>query len=301
MAGPVVTVEHLVKRYGDSVALSDVSFEVDDGEIFGIIGPNGSGKTTTVECLQGLRRIDGGTVRVLGLDPGRQAAQLRRRIGAQLQESALPDRMKVWEALQLFSSLRSAGPPWEDVMAAWGLDHKRNSVFANLSGGEQQRLFVALALLNAPEVVFLDEMTTGLDPTARHVAWGLIEQVRDQGTTVVIVTHFMDEADRLCDRVAVLDQHRVVELGRPITLVQRLAGAGEVTFTSDADLGFLQALDEVDEVRRSGRHVSVTGHGPLLAVVAAALVEHGIVPDDLDVHRPGLEDVYLELTSGGDP
>jgi len=193
----------------------DVSFEVHAGEIFGILGPNGSGKTTTVECMQGLRRIDGGTVQVLGYDPSRQADELRHHIGAQLQESALPDRLRVWEALRLFSSLKQGGPPWEAVMDEWGLSDKRNTAFANLSGGQRQRLFVALALVNAPEVVFLDEMTTGLDPASRRVAWDLIDRIRQHGTTVVIVTHFMDEAEHLCDRVAVINHQTVIATGSP--------------------------------------------------------------------------------------
>jgi ABC-2 type transport system ATP-binding protein len=298
VAGPVVVVEHLEKRYGGLVAVSDVSFEVEAGEIFGILGPNGSGKTTTVECLQGLRSFDAGSVRVLGFDPAHQANELRRHIGAQLQESALPDRMKVWEALQLFASLRPGGLPWESVMAEWGLAEKRNAAFANLSGGQQQRLFVALALVNAPKVVFLDEMTTGLDPASRRVAWGLIDRVREQGTTVVMVTHFMDEAERLCDRVAVIHRKSVIVTGSPAELVAKIGGSGEVTFTTDDDVPFLGSVSGVEHVAREGRRVTVTGTGPLLAYVAAALVAHGITPADLEVRRARLEDVFLQLTDG---
>lgn len=299
MGGPVVVVEHLQKRYRDAVAVRDVSFEVAPGEIFGLLGPNGSGKTTTVECLQGLRRADGGNLRVLGFDPTHQAAELRRHIGSQLQESALPDRMRVWEALQLFSSLRDGGVAWETVMHEWGLAEKRNAAFASLSGGQQQRLFVALALVNTPEVVFLDEMTTGLDPASRRVAWGLIEQVRERGTTVVLVTHFMDEAEHLCDRVAVISDHEVVAGGSPAELVGRLGGGGEVTFSTDADVTFLGDVEGVAVVTREGSRVRVTGTGPLLARVAAALVDQGIEPADLDVRRPSLEDVFLDLTGQG--
>jgi len=298
VAGPVVVVEHLEKRYGAVVAVSDVSFQVQPGEIFGILGPNGSGKTTTVECLQGLRGFDGGSVRVLGYDPSRQANELRRHIGAQLQESALPDRMKVWEALRLFASLRPGGLAWESVMDEWGLADKRNAAFASLSGGQQQRLFVALALVNAPKVVFLDEMTTGLDPASRRVAWELIDRVREQGATVVMVTHFMDEAERLCDRVAVIHQHTVVATGSPAALVAELGGSGEATFTTDDDVSFLRLVDGVQHVTREGRRVSVTGTGPLLAYVAAALVARGIAPVDLEVRRAKLEDVFLDLTDG---
>ena len=297
-AGPVVAVEHLEKRYGGVVAVRDVSFEVQAGEIFGILGPNGSGKTTTVECLQGLRDFDAGSVRVLGFDPARQANELRRHIGAQLQESALPDRMKVWEALQLFASLRSGGLAWESVMEEWGLAEKRNAAFASLSGGQQQRLFVALALVNAPKVVFLDEMTTGLDPASRRVAWGLIDRVREHGATVVMVTHFMDEAERLCDRVAVIHRRTVIVTGSPAELVAKIRGSGEVTFTTDDDVSFLHTVAVVQQVTREGRRVTVTGTGPLLAHVAAALVGRGIAPVDLEVRRASLEDAYLELTDG---
>lgn len=295
MDAPVVTVDKLEKRYGDVVAVRDVTFEVCSGEIFGILGPNGSGKTTTVECLQGLRSFDGGTVRVLGLDPAHEAGALRHRIGAQLQESALPDRMRVWEALELFSSLRPGGAHWETVMEEWGLTAKRDAAFASLSGGQQQRLFIALALVNGPEVVFLDEMTTGLDPAARREAWGLIDRVRDRGTTVVLVTHFMDEAERLCDRVVVIDDHTVIASGSPAQLVASSRRSGDVTFSTDDDVSFLDAVPGVDRVARAGPNVTVTGSGPLLALVAAALVNRGIVPADLDGNRASLEDVYLDL------
>lgn len=295
---PVVEVEHLEKRYGNFVAVEDVSFTVEAGEIFGILGPNGSGKTTTVECLQGLRRADGGKLNVLGHDPRREADQLRRRIGSQLQESALPERLKVWEALSFFSSLSPDGGDWETVMNQWGLGEKRSATFASLSGGQQQRLFVALALVNEPELVFLDEMTTGLDPSSRRVAWDLIRKIRDGGATVILVTHFMDEAETLCDRVAVIDHKRVIAIDTPAGLIDTYAPDTVVTFsTADTDLGYLHDLREVDHVERSGRQVSVTGRGPLLATVAAELVGHGQFPTDLQVERADLEDVFLQLTA----
>ncbi len=294
---PIVEVEHLAKSYGSFVAVEDVSFTVEEGEIFGILGPNGAGKTTTVECLQGLRRADGGNVQVLGHDPRHEASQLRRRIGSQLQESALPDRMKVWEALELFSSLIPQGPSWETVLEQWGLSEKRDAKFGSLSGGQQQRLFIALAVVNAPELVFLDEMTTGLDPTSRRATWGLIRQIRDNGSTVILVTHFMDEAEALCDRIAVVDDKRVVALDTSEGLIQDYAGESEVTFSTDcADLSYLLRLDEVDRLERQGRRVTVTGTGALLARVAAELVGNGIVPPDLEVKRASLEDVFLTIT-----
>ncbi len=293
----ILTVEHLAKRYGSFVAVEDVSFSVEEGEIFGILGPNGSGKTTTVECLQGLRQADGGTLQVLGLDPQREATQLRRRIGSQLQESALPDRIKVSEALSFFSSLTSGGPDWETVMEQWDLAEKRSATFGSLSGGQQQRLFVALALVNAPELVFLDEMTTGLDPSSRRVAWELIRQIRDGGATVVLVTHFMDEAEYLCDRIAVIDDKRVVATDTADGLIDTYAGAAEVTFSTDEpDLTFLEQVEGVASVQRVGRRVSVAGSGAVLAHVAAALVARGLAPSDLQVKRATLEDAFLRLT-----
>ena len=295
----VVEVAHLQKRYGDFVAVDDVSFTVEEGEIFGILGPNGAGKTTTVECLQGLRHADGGELIVLGLDPRAQAPELRRMIGSQLQESALPDRMRVWEALKLFSSADSPGPGWEAALEQWNLAEKRNASFGSLSGGQQQRLFVALALVDAPRLVFLDEMTTGLDPSSRRVTWDLVRRIRDGGTTVVLVTHFMDEAEQLCDRIAVIADKRVVALDTVDGLIAQYAGEAQVTFSTDVtELGFLDQLTEVDEFERDGRRVRVTGHGPLLAVVAAALVAHDIMPVDLRVRQASLEDVFLELTGG---
>ncbi len=297
--GPVIDVHHLAKRYGNFVAVEDVTFSVEEGEIFGILGPNGAGKTTTVECLQGLRTADAGDVQVLGYDPRRHAARLRRRIGSQLQESALPDRIKVWEALQLFASLAPDGPPWELVLEQWGLAQKRNATFGSLSGGQQQRLFVALAVVNAPHLVFLDEMTTGLDPMSRRTTWDLIRQIREGGTTVVLVTHFMDEAETLCDRIAVINDKRVVALDTPDGLIARYGGDARVTFSTDAaDTSFLEEVGGVTAVDRQGRRVTVGGQGPLLAHVAAALVAHGIAPVDLGVTRASLEDVFLTITGG---
>ncbi|MBE1486982.1 ABC transporter ATP-binding protein [Plantactinospora soyae] len=217
----VIEVSKLQKRYGTQVAVRDVSFEVRAGEIFGIVGPNGSGKTTTVECLTGLRRADGGTIRVLGLDPELARTELRRQVGIQLQESQLPDRMKVWEALDLYSSFYAEPADWRALMADMGLTEKRNTVFAKLSGGQKQRLSIALALVGNPRIAVLDELTTGLDPQARRDTWQLVRDVRDRGVTVVLVTHFMDEAERLCDRLAVIRAGEVVAIDTPANLVAR--------------------------------------------------------------------------------
>ena len=293
----VIRVEHLRKVYKHTVAVEDISFDVGRGEIFGLLGSNGAGKTTTVECLEGIRRADGGTIRVLGLDPQRQVSALRGRVGSQLQESRLPDHLKVWEALELFAGLAPRALDWRELLAAWGLAEKRSASFASLSGGQRQRLFVALALVSDPEIVVLDEMTTGLDPAARHVAWELIEEIRDRGATVVLVTHFMDEAERLCDRVAVVERGRIVALGAPVALIDEHAPELRVVFTAgDLDVGWLAELDHVRAVTQGGPRVTVHGDGPVLALVAAALVERGIVPRDLRVERPSLEDVFLGLT-----
>ena len=300
---PVVTVEHLRKAYGDVLAVADVSFEVRPGEIFGILGPNGAGKTTTVECLQGLRHVDAGTVSVLGLDPRAQAGDVRRRVGSQLQESALPERMKVWEALDLIASMSDRGPDVSTLLEDWGLTEKARSRFGSLSGGQQQRLFIALALANEPEVVFLDEMTTGLDPSSRRVAWDLIRRVRDGGTTVVLVTHFMDEAERLCDRLVVIDRGVVVAEGTPTSLVDAHGGGVRVRFTHPGEpLTWLGDVPFVTAVASDAGRYEVRGEGPVLAHVGAALVGHGIAPTDLRAERPTLEDVFLALTGdGGDP
>lgn len=291
-----IRVEGLRKTYGDIVAVDDVSFDVGRGEIFGIIGPNGSGKTTTIECLQGLRAPDAGTVSVLELDPRTEGAALRRRIGSQLQESALPERIKVWEALDLFVTASAATRPWQEVAEEWSIYHRRNSVFANLSGGERQRLFIALALITDPELVFLDEMTTGLDPAARRVAWSLIKTVRERGTTVVLITHFMDEVEHLCDRVAVFRDGRVLASASPSELVQQHGSDRIVRFsTASPDVAWLSGVTDVESYDRQGDAVTVRGQDSALAHVAAALVARREAPADLRVEMPTLEDVYMQL------
>jgi len=296
----VIEVDHLQKRYGAFEAVRDVSFAVEQGEIFGILGPNGAGKTTTLECIQGLREPDAGSIRVLGVDAITRRADLRGRIGSQLQDSALPDRLKVWEALDLFASLSPSGPDWRVLLDQWGLADKAKTSFADLSGGQRQRLFIALALVNSPEVVFLDELTQGLDPGARRIAWDLIRQIRDGGGTVVIVTHYMDEAEQLCDRLAVVAGGEVIAIGTPQALIAGSARGIQVRFsTQREDLAWLAAIDCVTYVTRRGNAVEVTGAGPVLALTAAALVAHDIVPADLRAVQPSLEDVYLDLIGTG--
>ncbi|CAA9539806.1 MAG: Efflux ABC transporter, ATP-binding protein [uncultured Thermomicrobiales bacterium] len=292
----VIRVEHLQKRYGDTVAVKDISLEVFKGEIFGVLGPNGAGKTTTVECLQGLREPSGGSIRILGVDPIQQRASLQGRIGSQLQESALPDRIKVWEALNLFASQNNSRTNWRHLMDEWGLSEKANTSFANLSGGQRQRLFVALALVNEPEVVFLDELTQGLDPSARRDAWNSIRSIRERGATVVLVTHYMDEVEALCDRLVVVNAGEAVATGSPQDLIARGASQLRVRFTTDAlDISWLEDVNHVDRIARDGDRVEVQGSGPVLALVASALVAHGIVPSDLRMLQPSLEDIYFDL------
>lgn len=293
----VIEVRDLRKTYGATVAVDGVSFQVAEGEIFGMLGPNGAGKTTTVECLQALRRPDSGHIRILGLDPISESMALRRLIGSQLQEAALPDRIKVWEALDLFSTASARVTDWEALLEQWGLAEKRNAAFASLSGGQRQRLFIALALVNNPRLVFLDEMTTGLDPAARRLTWDLIRRIRERGATVVLVTHFMDEAQNLCDRVAIMNRGKIMALDTPYGLVNTHAGHMRVLFTSDrVDLDWLASVPNVHKVVRHGPKVEVEGDGPVLALVAAELVKHGIAPPDLRTEQPTLEDVFLKIT-----
>jgi ABC-2 type transport system ATP-binding protein len=294
----IIEVRGLRKRYGATVAVDGISLTMQAGEVLGIVGPNGAGKTTTVECLEGLRRPDEGTVRVLGLDPERQGAQLRQRIGVQLQQAALPDRLKVWEALDLYASFYRHPADWRLLLEEWGLEAKRNAAFADLSGGQRQRLFIALALVGQPEVVFLDELTTGLDPQARRATWELVRQVRAKGATVVLVTHFMEEAELLCDRVAIVDRGRVVALDTPGALVRGLQAGQRLRFRplGPFDPAVLRALPGVERVDRDGDQVVVTGNGPLLATLATALADKSVPVADLRSEEANLEDAFLALT-----
>ncbi|NEE03250.1 ABC transporter ATP-binding protein [Phytoactinopolyspora halotolerans] len=294
----VISVDHLRKTYADVVAVDDVSFNVHHGEIFGILGANGAGKTTTVEILQGLRAPTGGRLEVLGLDPHRETDRLRRRLGAQLQASALPDRLRVAEAVRLFGRLHTPRVDVGATLEAWGLDRLRDRPFGVLSGGERQRLFVALALLGDPDIVVLDELTTGLDPTARRATWDVVRQVRAGGTTVVLVTHFMDEAESLCDRVAVMDGGQIVACDTPRGLTARLGGPVTITFdvTGRLDRTTLLAVPGVDSVTIDAAQVTVAGQSVAAAGVAVALAEQGIRPDDYRTRYPTLEDVFLSLT-----
>jgi len=296
-AGPVISVRGLQKRYGSTEVLHGISFTVEAGELFGLLGTNGAGKTTTVEILQGLRSADAGRVEVLGLDPAVAGDRLRRRVGAQLQDAALPEKLRVGEALRLFASLHPAPRPLDELATEWQLDDLWRRPFGALSGGQRQRLFVALALVGRPRLVFLDELTQNLDPVGRRRTWDVIRRVRDGGTTVVLVTHDVEEAERLCDHVVVLDRGRVVADGTPASIVDELGGTTTVSFTdADLDVATLRRLPGVERVDRHGPEVRVTGTGPVLAHVGARLVVLGRPPLDLRAQRPSLEDRFVSLT-----
>ncbi len=294
----VIEVRHLRKKYGGTVAVGDVSFTVHDGEIFGILGPNGAGKTTTVECVAGLREPDDGQISVLGLDPQRDRAELTQRLGVQLQESRLPDQLRVAEAMELFSSFYAKPADGRELIAALGLAGKARTPFGKLSGGQQQRLSIALALIGNPRVAVLDELTTGLDPQARRDTWELIEGVRERGVTIVLVTHFMAEAERLCDRVAMIDKGRIVALDTPAALAERVETGQRIQFRPSAEVAdsLLESLPEVTGVAHRGDLVIVTGTGNALTAVMSVLARNQIVARQLRVEQADLEDAFLALT-----
>ncbi|MEV4290313.1 ABC transporter ATP-binding protein [Nonomuraea bangladeshensis] len=294
----IIEVRNLRKQYPKHLAVDDVSFEVAEGEIFGILGPNGAGKTTTVECVAGLRAPDGGTVRVAGLDPRRDRAELREVLGMQLQSANLPEKIKVWEALDLYASFYPDPADWNELLERVGLGHKRHATFKKLSGGQRQRLSVALALVGRPRVAVLDELTTGLDPQARRDTWELVEQIRASGVTIVLVTHFMEEAERLCDRLALIDAGKVVATDTPAGLIQQAGGEQRVRFRPSAPVtdDVLLALPGVRAVERNGDQVAVSGAGNLAATVTLALARQEIVPGDLRIEQATLDDAFLALT-----
>ncbi|TCO62572.1 ABC transporter ATP-binding protein [Actinocrispum wychmicini] len=295
----VIEVANLRKTYGQHVAVDDVSFTVERGEIFGILGPNGAGKTTTVECVEGLRSVDDGHISILGVDMRRNADEVRDRMGVQLQQSQLPEKMKVREAMALFASFYPDPVDGDKLLEELGLAEKRDTAYKKLSGGQQQRLAIALALVGNPEIAFLDELTTGLDPQARRDTWQLIEDVRARGVTVVLVTHFMEEAERLCDRLALVDSGRVVAVDSPAGLVSRVDGGGQrLRFRPSVpfDDGLLTALPEVTGVTHTASQVVVSGTGNLLQVVSAALAGRNVIAMDLRVEQTNLEDAFVALT-----
>jgi ABC-2 type transport system ATP-binding protein len=296
---PVVAVRAIRKAYGRTVAVDDVSLEVQAGEIFGLIGPNGAGKTTTMECVEGLRAPDRGSIAVLGLDPARDAYALQQRIGVQLQETQLQKRIKVHEAVGLWASLYPRSVNGDRLLEQLGLSDKRNAWFMTLSGGQKQRLFIALALINDPELVFLDELTTGLDPQARRAIWDLVRDIRERGKTVFLTTHLMEEAERLCDRVAIIDHGRIVDVGAPADLVRRHCPERTVIVVTDdpGAAGRFQALPGVESVRADATRFTVRGRrDDLVTEVIHCLAEHRIRVTDFRTEMPTLEDVFLRVT-----
>ncbi len=295
----IVEVSDLRKRYGSHVAVDGVSFAVEEGEIFGILGPNGAGKTTTVESIAGLRKPDGGTIRVLGFDPQQDRDRLRPLVGVQLQESELPDRMTAAEAVEMFASFYADPQDPTRLIGDLGLTEKRETQYRNLSGGQKQRLSIALALVGKPKVAILDELTTGLDPQARRETWQVIESIRERGVTVLLVTHFMEEAERLADRVAIIDSGRIVAIDTPAGIISRLDAEQTLRFRPSAPIedGLLTDLPEVNDVKRAGPMVVVTGTGNLIHAVTSVLAQRQVVANDLRVEQANLDDAYLALTA----
>ncbi len=295
----VIEVEGLYKHYNGVKAVDGISFEVFEGEIFGIVGPNGAGKTTTIECIEGLRVPDKGTIKVFGLDPQRDGKKLRQRVGIQLQEGKFPDRIKVREALELFASFYSRSKPWQPILEELGLSEKTDSFFDTLSGGQKQRLYIAISLVSDPEIVYLDELTTGLDPQARRAMWNLIQKIRDKGKTVVLITHFMEEAERLCDRVAIVDKGNIIALDTPANLVRGLDTGFQILFSvADTSIRIdLEKANSVIRVEQDGEQLIVHGRdNRAISEVVSILNQNNVRFYDFSVKQPNLEDVFLSLT-----
>jgi ABC-2 type transport system ATP-binding protein len=298
----VIEVKNLRKTYGKTIAVKDISFEVHEGEIFGMVGPNGAGKTTTIECIEGLRKPNQGSIRVLGVDPQKDSHTLRLYTGMQLQQSSLPDHMKVWEALDLYSAFYPDPVNYNGLIDQLGLAEKRDTQFKKLSGGQQQRLFIALAILPNPKLVFLDELTTGLDPQARHAIWDLIREIRAQGKTIFLTTHFMEEAERLCDRVAIIDNGLIVAIDSPQALIQSLAVEERVSFVIHGQLlpDWQAIFARIGKIDVQGERITIQGQSgesmPLVVAVVNQLSSLKIPFHDLRTEQPTLEDVFLKLT-----
>ncbi|WP_309104473.1 ABC transporter ATP-binding protein [Microbacterium sp.] len=298
---PVIDVSDISKRYAGRTVLDNVTFSVEEGEIFGILGPNGTGKTTTVEILEGLRKADSGSVRVFGLDPIADGPRLRQVIGVQLQHTELPDNLKVWEALDLYASFYEQPQDWRELIEEWGLSDQRNVRFAKLSGGQKQRLIIALALVGNPRIAFLDELTTGLDPQARRATWQLIKRIRDAGVTVVLVSHFMDEVEELCDRVAVLSHGRIAAIDTPSALINAVDAEHSMRFRVDSDaatsiLDAIRELPWVTSAQMRGDVVVVSGKSDFATAVTALLAREHIVATELRIDKRTLDDAFAALT-----
>lgn len=292
----LITVRHLTKRYGELIAVNDISFSVEEGEIFGIIGPNGAGKTTTVECISGLRVPDSGAITVNGLSPFRDRKKLNQIVGVQLQESSLPPRMKLGEAVHLFASFYPAPMDVDDLLELLGIEKFKNSIFKSLSGGQKQRLSIALALVGNPKIAILDELTAGLDPEARRETWNLIENIKKQGVTVILVTHFMDEAERLCDRLAMINHGKIIALDTPEAVASRSAGKRFRFMPSEpVSDDILWSIAGVRTVERKERYITVTGTGDLAASVIDFLSKKGIRVSDIEATGGNLDEAFVLL------
>ncbi|OKH95288.1 ABC transporter ATP-binding protein [Streptomyces uncialis] len=300
--GAVIEVQDLRKSYGGRTVVDGISFSVGEGEIFGILGPNGAGKTTTVECVEGLRVPDAGRIRVAGLDPVADHPALTRVLGAQLQESELQGKLTVREALELYAAFYPRPLDWRPLAERLGLTAKLTTRFAKLSGGQKQRLFIALALIGSPRIVVLDELTTGLDPRARRDTWELIEDIREQGVTVLLVTHFMEEAQRLCDRIALIDNGRVTALDTPRGLITRATGSTVISFTPSAPLDEeeLAALPALASVAHKDGRITLGGSDETVNAVVSLLARHRITAHQLRVTDATLDDAFLDLTTTRD-
>jgi ABC-2 type transport system ATP-binding protein len=300
MGTPILQVENLVKSYGDVHAVRGVSFNVDEGEVFGLLGPNGAGKTSTVEILEGLRDLDSGRVSVCGLDPQRDSQALKHEIGAALQSTSLPDKLRVMEALRLFASFYKRRRNPEELLKRFGLEEKRNAFYSKLSGGQKQRLALAMALVNDPKVLFLDEPTAGLDPQVRREIYDIIEELKREKKTIVMTTHYIEEAERLCDRVAIVDHGKVVALGTPRELKSRAGGATriEVRLAKPEADGALKKLEGVSDARElDGTYVIHSLRPPKTIVdLVKHLEAEGNELVSLEIASPSLEDVFIEMT-----
>jgi len=295
----ILQIENLFKSYGKIKAADDISFEVFKGEIFGLVGPNGAGKTTTIECIEGLRKSDSGNLKVMGLNPLTSGRVLRDSIGIQLQESELPGRIKVWEAIDLFSSFYSKTVKYDPLLKDLGMDDKKGTYFSRLSGGQKQRLFIALSLINDPELVFLDELTTGLDPQARRATWELITNINKKGKTIFLTTHYMEEAERLCDRVAIMDQGKIIALDTPQDLIRGIKIENKLIFSvaGDFQLDTLNDTKSISKYEKLGDKIIVYGQGnKMVRDTVNFLVKNNIDFYDLKTEQATLEDVFLNLT-----
>lgn len=291
---PAAVLQNVTKTFGDFTAVRDISLEIQQGEIFGIIGPNGAGKTTTVNLICGMFPQTSGSVRTLGLDPIQQERSLRKILGVQFQEAHLPNMMKAREALELYSSFYKNPRNWRDLAEEWGIGGKLDTRFEKLSGGQKQRLFICLALLNNPQFVVLDELTTGLDPNARRQSWELVKQIRDGGATVLLVTHFMEEAEYLSDRIALINNGQIEAIGTPEELTRQSGSNKVVTFTAP---GFdPRIISPFGRVSVENDRVKIEGGAFLMADVANALRDSGIDPADLRTEHTSLDDLFVALT-----